>query len=456
MRSVRIPYFRIWYSSSFVLLFFLAVILTLISPGDLIYQSIANNRNIPNVFTVAGTYVLTILICLFVWSSRIYTNRAILKEIPKPYIPVEDGEVPKKVHKMVVQQWERSAIVAWDSRPRDMRKEAKESRESSEEMTRNGEEHRLARIGRRNHGRETTIIQPETALAVWGRILHPGWSSPASDDLPDLHYAHVVRELPNLIEAKAVSLAPPDPAFLQEGLGVPNANNTIPDARVVALLQRPQTMGLREYLGQLDSFRLINPPELAPNFLGQYERARFSASPLTEDQFRELMATFASLLSGMTSLDPVALEEALADMESDSDSARSMTTPSIRSTTSSAIHHTLHLQRRSLSSSSSSESMLISQSNLRPPTHQRTSSTGTVLTAPSRLSRSLHTIYRTPSAMSMQSQGSDHGSFTRTRTNVSAGSSPSASLRSARSVIRLTPTPHGPGELPYQIDLPGD
>ena len=433
MHSVRIPYFRIWYSSSFILLFTITFLLTLISLGDLVYQSVKHGI-VPNVFTLGATYLITIVLSLFIWASRIYTNRAVLREIPKSYIPIDDGEVPHKVYRMIIKQWERSAIVAWDSKPRDVRDEIKSQDEAKRDHI---HEHHLPHPPHlhKHRKRPKVFIPPHTALTAWGEIAHPGWSSPASEDLPNLHYHDVIVELPNLIEAKAVSLAPPDPAFTDGGGTVANDDNStaIPDARMVALLQRPVNMGLRDYLARLSSFGVINPPDLAPAFLAQYEYARFSAAPLTESQFRDLMSSFGSLLSGMTALD-LDLIDALLDL-GDSSSAASTTT-SIR-------RHYLSLQPPPMESPVND--------GLRPPIHRHQSSTGTVLTAPSRARTSWNDFDSQSSRRSVESARS----FTRTRADMSASSSsPSASLRSAQSVIRLTPSPHEPGELPYQFNIP--
>jgi len=434
MRSVRIPYFRIWYSSSFIVLFAITFLITLIAPGDLIYQSIKHDI-VRNVFTIGATYLITIILSVFIWASRIYTNRAVLREIPKAYIPIDDGEVPHKVHRMIVKQWERSAIVAWDSKPRDIRDEIKSQDEAARGHT-NEQHHPHPPHLHKHRKRPRVFIPPHTALAAWGEIAHPGWSSPASEDLPNLHYSDVIVELPNLIEAKAVSLAPPDPAFVSgDGLAVNDNSAAIPDARIVALLQRPVNMGLRDYLAHLSSFGVINPPDLAPAFLAQYEYARFSAAPLTESQFRDLMASFASLLGGMTALD-LDLIDAILNSRTSSSSA---------STTTSIRRHYLSSRPPSLES--------LANDGLRPPLHRHQSSTGTVLTAPSRARTSWNDFDENSPNRSLESVRS----FTRTRANMSASSSsPSVSLRSARSVIRLTPSPHEPGDLPYQFDIPGN
>ncbi|TID15353.1 sucrase/ferredoxin domain containing protein [Venturia nashicola] len=419
LRSVRIPYFQIWYSSAFLIVFFTTWVLTLVIPADIIYQSVRTRntpRNIPNVFIIAGAYVLTIVISFFIWASRIYTNRVVLKEIPKAYIPVDKGEVPRKVHRMIIKQWERSALVAWDSMPRDIREELVKVEEIDLD--------RAPKVTK-----ERTIIQPDKANAAWGYISHPGWSSPASNHLPNLEYWRVFIELPNLIEAKAVSLAPADPRYLHL---TPSGAGSIPDARIVALLQRPSPCGIREYLERLRSYGLVNPPSLSDTFVSQYEHARFSTSPLSEIEFGALMATFSSLLTGMTGLDP-----ALVGPEPGFSQPSTSSLTSSFDSTSSQIHH-----RQSIFSGSTTT---------RPGsrfTHVRSSSTGTVRTAMSRaFSRS---IYHTPSNASLASEPE---TLSRTPSSVSEGYqlAHSRSRESMRSVIRLNPEAGRAGQLPYTI-----
>jgi len=126
----------------------------------------------------------------------------------------------------------------------------------------------------------------------------------------------VIKELPHLIEAKAVSLAPigtPSAPSLDafSPLSTPEEHEN-PDPRVVEILQRPATMGLREYIGHLTALGLISAPELGVEFLGLYERARFSSHALYEDEFRTLMGIFAEILRGMKAVDQQLLEDVYA------------------------------------------------------------------------------------------------------------------------------------------------
>ena len=184
--------------------------------------------------------------------------------------------------RLVREGLERSARVGWEGRPR----------ETSDGLVGvnvvDGEERIEARKG----------------MPHWGIISHPGWSSPESKDLPNLHLPPIVLELPHLIEAKAVSLAPSASLSSAAGLGLPDSPPLAPSPLAISLLQRPAALDLRAYLTHLSSLNLINPPALAPSFLALYERARFSPSAIPEHEFRNLMSIFANLLQGMKALDP--------------------------------------------------------------------------------------------------------------------------------------------------------
>lgn len=171
----------------------------------------------------------------------------------------------------------RSAVISYQARPRDISSEAESF-----------QRYRSLRI------------DPEHP--PWGVVEHPGWSSPSSPDLPNLPYRTVIQELPNLIEAKAVSLAPADSLSSA-------ASESFPDTQVVEVLQRPASMGLRQYIQHLILLEVIKPPELGSDFMAVYEKARFSSRELHESEFRELMHLFAEILRGMTTLAPPVLDE---------------------------------------------------------------------------------------------------------------------------------------------------
>ncbi|EEA20291.1 hypothetical protein TMatcc_000278 [Talaromyces marneffei ATCC 18224] len=276
---------RILNSTVYFTLAIVLLALSLLTPGDFIYQCHVNHR-LTNIFIVAGVYVLTVLLGLLIYASRIYTNRTALSGIPKAWIPVAKGEVDKKVQKEVEEGLNRSAIIAFQARPRNV------SDESSEPI----------------HDAELSVAADRPP---WGAVSHAGWSAPSSVDFPGLRYESVIEELPHLIEAKAVSLVPAKPSLSSRGFLDPTitGEEDAPDPRLVELLQRPSTMGLREYIAHLTGLGLINPPELGPEFLAIYERARFSSRPLFEDEFRALMGIFAEILRGMKELDYRYLQE---------------------------------------------------------------------------------------------------------------------------------------------------
>lgn len=422
--------FRIWYSTTYTVLFIVLLLLLAISPGDMIYQTIRGSRNrinlLQKIFVIGGVYTLTLLIVLLVYSTRLYTNRSVLQSIPKPYVPIEEGEVGRLVRRMIVRMLRKSAIVAWDCRPRDLRSEVVRAGEVDDENATTAD----AIPGKRKGGAHTaTIIPISLKSPPWGHVSHPGWASPASPDLPDLQYSDIVTELPNLIEAKAVSLAPPDPA-VEAQAHFAQDTPMLPDAQIVALLQRPRTMGLRDYLARLASFGLLNPPDLGLRFLALYEYARFSTHALTEDEFREIMAVFADILNGMTVLDPDALESARSNLSPTASETRSLAPTDI---TRESSHTGLPYITP----------MVDKHAEFSPNGDDNASSPQTLRTAP--------TLPRTPSerSVSVSDQGSVRRRAVRGSPETILPNSSSSSLRSAGSVIRLRDRARD-GGLPYE------
>jgi hypothetical protein len=275
--------YRVLNSTAYTFLSFVLFCLILVTPADVIYQCY-KTRKLTNIFIVTGGYIITFLLAVLIYASRLYTNRTALAAIPKAWIPVEKGDVGKDVRRLVAEGLARSAIIAYQARPRDL------SHRQAEPI------HDMA-------------LSINRGQPPWGNVSHPGWSSPSSPDLTNLQYQSVIQELPHLIEAKAVSLAPPDPLT-----PLPTTDERpTPDPRVVEILQRPAVMGLREYISHLSSLNLIDPPELGLEFLALYERARFSSHELYEDEFRMLMAVFAEILRNMKGIDLARLGDGRAD-----------------------------------------------------------------------------------------------------------------------------------------------
>lgn len=212
------------------------------------------------------------------------------------------------MRRLVAEHLKLSTVIAYEAHPRNLKDDQTAATEG---------------IGSPSVTAPVQESATQHAVPVWGTISHPGWSSPSSPDLPNLHYDPVILELPHLIEAKAVSLAPPDLLSTP-----PSPNNEtdpsdppLPDAFALELLQRPATMGLRDYVSHLTSLDMIHPPTLCVSFLALYEKARFSDRPLDEAEFRALMHVFAEILRGMTvlSLDIVAERRAEEEVEEDND-----------------------------------------------------------------------------------------------------------------------------------------
>ncbi|KAL8939965.1 MAG: hypothetical protein Q9216_003071 [Gyalolechia sp. 2 TL-2023] len=302
---MHIPFFRIFYSTTFTVLGLVLGLLLLITPANLIYEAF-RRRQIYSIFIVSGVYILTFIISVLLYASRLYANRRALLHIPRDWSPLEKNDVEKKVRKLVAEKLEESAAIAYKAHPRDL---TKDNPNVAEDQTQQDN----VQVIRPNAPDDR---RPPDTIPTWGIIDHPGWSAPSSSDLPNLQFEPIIHELPNLIEATAVSLAPPDPLYDPDTPSVDQSEPPLPDALVVELLQRPATMGLRDYFSHLISLGMIEQSEPSTRFLALYEQARFSGSSIAEKDFRHLMGMFAEILRGMKVLDSEIVAQLHADNES--------------------------------------------------------------------------------------------------------------------------------------------
>lgn len=322
--------FQVAYGSVYFLLYLVLLSLLFITPTDIIERSIRHRQNY-NVWLLVIFYVVTIVVVAFIYFVRLYVNRTELAGIPKAWIPIEVGDVNKAVYKMIAAGLDRSAAISYEARPR----------EDGGIMT--------------PAAAEGLGISKGLQSSIWSEIEHYGWASPNSPDLPNLQYSTVLSELPNLIEAKALTLAPSDPTAQSESPAL--------DPEAAALLQRPANLGLRGYIEYLVTLGVLNYSETVSAFLKLYEYSRFSTRPLSNAQFRELMHLFAEVLRAMEPLDPAALDDE-ADTPSVSDydggissTPRSHLTRTPTMSTSSSVRRPLrssswHQQRRAPSTRS--------------------------------------------------------------------------------------------------------
>lgn len=71
-----------------------------------------------NVLIVVGSYGALALISCIIWIRRRRQSAKRLKSIPKAYIPIKDGDVPKHVVKLVATEYDRAACIAYVSLPK--------------------------------------------------------------------------------------------------------------------------------------------------------------------------------------------------------------------------------------------------------------------------------------------------------------------------------------------------
>lgn len=448
MAQARQFIFRLFYSTSFTLVFLLLIIVICVTPADAIYESY-RRRRLLDIFLMTGDYVVTAFLAGLIYASRIYTNRSALKDIPKTFMPVEKEDLPgRRVHRLIQECLERSAVIAYQARPRS---------KNIEQDALIGGTKMLALANTRTSAEHP--LEPR-----WGKIAHPGWSSPAAKELPNLEYATVVDELIDLVEAKAVSLAPVDLLAEPGPDGTPE-----PDPRVIEVLTRVESMGMRPYLQHLIAIGAAPDTSLTVAFLSAYERARFSSKPLSEEDFDAMMRMFAELLRNMTPVDVGMLDFDESTYASFSESA-------------SIIDHHDRLQipeqEPETSSAASTFSNVDSVRRHKPPPRRISEDSAPSLssverkydpddatqenerslrTAPTRATSSasrprLRSGSRMNSATSRLSRSRASRRSTRSARSSGSGVSPRR-MRQNRSVIHLARQDEGHG-LPYTIQLP--
>lgn len=313
--------FRFIYNSFYFVLCTITTVLLLVTPGDIIYQAYLNEQWY-NIWLLVSCVVGTLLIVSFVYALRLYNNKTILASIPKAWVPIEKGDVPKRVFKMITAGLDRSAAIAYEARPRyvpdvvdsDLDQHSVVSAAGNEDgnkekggVTKEG--FQLLKVRKQEDVERMLGSAPPQQRSAWGDIEHGGWASPDSLDIPNLQYGTVMSELPNLIEGKALMLAPPDPTV--------EADPPLLDPEAVSLLQRPPNLGLRQYLNHLAELGVLPMDATTADFLALYECARFSARPISGEQFRDMMHLFAGVLRSMGPMDPAILDPADDEAEED-------------------------------------------------------------------------------------------------------------------------------------------
>lgn len=435
----RIPFFRIFYSTTYTTLFLLILILLAITPASLIYTALRANAY-QYVFEIGGVYVLVVVFTLFIYSSRLYTNRSVLAAVGKSWIPVQPGEVSKNVRKEVVRAANRSARIAFETKPRNLQPELARNKKHYHES----DQDEPTTVG--------NIIHIDPQNPPWGRISHAGWSSPSQLDAnlaPHIQFRTVVMELPNLIEARAVSLAPPDSSFNPST----QDTTTMADPRIIDLLSRKPAADMRSYLAQLSSLGLV-PPDVGQDFVQRYEHARFSPIPIQEGEFDHLMSVFATLLASMSQLPPRILKMAQLGSENSSDASSLSSISSRSDSISSSIAGSVFHARKPGSRLPSFYTPRASMSVARTPSPD-TRRAAPFSTPRPQTARTSNTVYRTPSQQTVSTMNSVRRTVPRERHSMVDGNdSPAASLRrlashaSGQSVIH-TPLPSSSGTSYY-------
>jgi len=111
---------NILYNASFTLWFILTMVIVAGSCVSIVLQARLASRGVANwnVLVVVGCYVLLGIIAAIIFIYRRHRGVQRLKTIPKPYVAIKKGDVPRAVADLVSAEYTRSAMVAALSRPK--------------------------------------------------------------------------------------------------------------------------------------------------------------------------------------------------------------------------------------------------------------------------------------------------------------------------------------------------
>lgn len=463
MARTRDLLFRIFYSTSFTIVFLVLIAMICIAPADKLYESY-KRRRIVDIIIIAAAWVLTGLVAAFLYGTRLYTNRAIIRDIPKTFLPIEREDLPgRNAHRAIQETFARSAVIAYQAKPRAKRIEV-ELEGAGERML------AVSKQMKMHHHQHNFTLREQALLAPkWDVVAHPGWQSPASTEMPGLEYHKVADELIDLVEAKAVSLAPRDPLATPTAESDDEDGNPLPrtpDPRFVELLARPAGIGMRGYLAQLAELGVLPDSDLTDDFLSAYEHSRYSGKPLSEHEFQNLMRLFAELLRCMQPM-----EADLLDFGSDDEDDRRSSGKGKAVAANGTIANGHPRTPKATASSSSSQkseyasSVLVHSALMDQP--DSTSEANNTYSSPTNSTTSLPRSSQQPLPTFTTSR-SNRPPLSHTNTRSTSHSNASfhsaASARSGRSdgsqrsVIRLVQDHAGNrrvGGMPYEIDVRG-
>ncbi|KAL8649372.1 MAG: hypothetical protein Q9226_005604 [Calogaya cf. arnoldii] len=223
-------------------------------------------------------------------------------------------------------------------------------------------------------------------------------------------------------------------------------------------------MNLRSYISHLTALGMLTQSTLTTQFLSLYERSRFSGHPISEQDFRTLMALFADILRNLQPLHPSVIQQIRNENNDDDmdsnlnydnenqghDAASSNDAASFKSNN--TVQHTPHPERYY---TPRPERYFLSSGS-------EAGSEGTVQTAPSQPNLSRRELSRTVSSSKGFRVDAASQSRSSLQSELRAGlrmkKSTSRSLRSQESqgsVIRLAEA-RTELDLPYTIVAPED
>lgn len=227
-RIINSPKLRRW-SYRFSLVFFIVFFtgFCAVVPIDSIVQASQSSNYALNTFVVVGALVLFGVTGIVLTTTRIIMQRSALQDIPKRYIPLDDGDLPKECDVMINETFAKC------------------------------EEIRSLALNTDGDGDDDGPIDEQF-------VKHPGLSGPKSELLPpSLSFDEVVRAIGDKLKWGGALIGT--------------------ETRV------PQNASFREIVAYLEQHLIATNFKLNKEYVELYEALRFSGDLITEENFIKFM-----------------------------------------------------------------------------------------------------------------------------------------------------------------------
>ncbi|KAF9513758.1 hypothetical protein BS47DRAFT_1392973 [Hydnum rufescens UP504] len=105
------------YDLSFAFFVFITGVAVLASGASLVFQAVCSSEANWNVISIVASYVALAIVTVAIYLSRKITTVHNLRGIPKTFVAIKDGDVPKPVAELVATEYDRVCAISQIAQP---------------------------------------------------------------------------------------------------------------------------------------------------------------------------------------------------------------------------------------------------------------------------------------------------------------------------------------------------